>query len=640
MTAAAERMPKLSKYELLEEVGHGGMATVYRAVDRRLGREVAVKVIHRHLRENTEVAARFVSEARAVAKLKHRNIVEVYDVSDLDEDDRYLVAELVKGRTLRELIRAQRFLPPEIAAAIALEIAAGLEHAHQAGVIHRDVKPENVLLAEPECSRGRRADSREPVLAEVKITDFGIAKLLDAQGVTVTGQVLGSPAHMAPEQIEGGPVSVRADVFGVGVLMYESMVGRLPFEGSNPAQVLRRVLEGTFTLPERGRPTIGSVYGNVIARALAHQPEDRYASIAELSDALRMHLNLLGFSDLRKELTSFLVDPDRYREVHQERVVERLASAAVELRAKGDIPGAAALFNRALAYRPDDAELLRAVTGIARAERLGRALRRSGLIAAGLLVSVGLAWGGATMIFAAGDAARVHGLGGEETADSADVATPGRDSETVKLPEKRPIRSATLDSKLAQSPKTEQRTVSSPRAASSTSPSRPVQRGERAKAVKPPTQVRPVTRKVRVHISGAGGGKLRIDGQQKEWFGVEHELVEGQHTIEFVPPNDECCIAPPPQVITVAPGSGPQQVHGHIEFRNALVRLSGRPGSVLRCGELFPGELESPGERAISMSRPVLEASCTLIAPPDTGEAPKAIDVTLQPGGTFNVVEP
>src|ERR1700710_42396 len=149
LTALSGRSPELEKYELIDEIGHGGMATVYRARDRRLGREVAVKVIHHHLRENKEVAARFVSEARAVAKVKHPSIVEVYDVSDTDEPERYLVQELVRGTTLRELIAQRGFLPSEVAAAMGVEIGSALEHAHGLGVIHRDMKPETVLLELP-----------------------------------------------------------------------------------------------------------------------------------------------------------------------------------------------------------------------------------------------------------------------------------------------------------------------------------------------------------------------------------------------------------------------------------------------------------------------------------------------------------
>src|SRR5688572_27872678 len=151
------------------------MATVFLAKDRRLGREVALKIIHRHLRENTEIAVRFASEARAVAKLKHANIVEVYDVSDEAEPERYLVVEYVRGTTLRALLTAEEKLPPEIAAIIGVEVALGLDHAHGQGVIHRDVKPENVLMAAPPSLpiSERSSNSGESL---VKITDFGIAK--------------------------------------------------------------------------------------------------------------------------------------------------------------------------------------------------------------------------------------------------------------------------------------------------------------------------------------------------------------------------------------------------------------------------------------------------------------------------------
>src|SRR5688572_11070197 len=284
------------------------MAIVYLARDRRLGRDVAVKLIHRHLRENAEVAARFASEARAVAKLKHPNIVEVYDVSEESEPERYLVVELVRGTTLRALLSEHGQLPAEIAAIIAFEVALALDHAHQLGVIHRDVKPENVLIAAPAASAlDIRASNPDETL--VKITDFGIAKLLDAQGGTSTGQVLGSPAHMAPEQIEGGDVTARADVFGLGVLLYECMVGKLPFDGKNPAQVLRRVLEGAFTPTERARPTIGAGLGAVVDKALAKDAKDRYASALDVADALRAELRLLGFDDPPSEVAAYLQQP-------------------------------------------------------------------------------------------------------------------------------------------------------------------------------------------------------------------------------------------------------------------------------------------------------------------------------------------
>src|SRR3954447_24755782 len=197
------RVPALTKYEVLEELGHGGMATVYRAHDKRLGRDVAIKVLHPHLRESREIAHRFEAEAKAVAKLRHRNIVEGFDVSSAEEDEQYLVVEFVRGQTLRKLLQKSGALPPEIAAALAVELLGALAHAHGAGVVHRDVKPENVLLEHRPVdspaishptptpapigmpsnppSRKTPVDSNRGERVGVKLTDFGIAKLLDAQ---------------------------------------------------------------------------------------------------------------------------------------------------------------------------------------------------------------------------------------------------------------------------------------------------------------------------------------------------------------------------------------------------------------------------------------------------------------------------
>ena len=149
LSARESGFPALEKYELLEEIGHGGMATVYRARDPRLGREVAVKVIHRHLRENGEVGTRFVAEARAAAKLHHPAIVEVFDVSGEDDRERFIVAELIRGTTLRKVLEQHREMPAEVGACIVLTLCEALEHAHAAAIVHRDIKPENVLVELP-----------------------------------------------------------------------------------------------------------------------------------------------------------------------------------------------------------------------------------------------------------------------------------------------------------------------------------------------------------------------------------------------------------------------------------------------------------------------------------------------------------
>ncbi|HEY3237498.1 MAG TPA: serine/threonine-protein kinase, partial [Polyangiaceae bacterium] len=430
----AESTPQLEKYELLEEIGHGGMATVYRARDKRLERDVAVKIIHRHLRENQEVAARFVSEARAVAKVKHPNIVEVYDVSEQDDDERYLVVELVGGTTLRKHLQVHGHMPAEVAAALCIEVAAGLEHAHHQGIIHRDVKPENVLVElVPSVSSRRPSQGRasEPGAARVKITDFGIAKLLDVQGVTSTGQVLGSPAHMAPEQIEGGDVSERSDVFGLGVLLYECAVGKLPFEGKNPAQVLRRVLDGTYTPADRARPTVGASWSKIIDKALARDAADRYATAGEFAEALRDQFQVVGFDDPQGELAAYLADPAQYTKGYEDRIVKRLSECARLARKQRATLLAGAHFNRALAFRPNDVQLLAELTGLRRFEMLKRILVRVGAIAAGSLV-LGSAAFAITRAIRARDATR-EAL---SLAGSAAEAVRGAAPQTEARPEK------------------------------------------------------------------------------------------------------------------------------------------------------------------------------------------------------------
>jgi serine/threonine-protein kinase len=357
----ASRFPTLEKYDVLEELGHGGMATVYRARDLRLDRDVAVKVIHPHLRDSAEAVRRFSIEARAVAKLRHPNIVEVYDVSSATDSEQYLVVELLRGVTLRKLLELHGALPAEVAAAIAVELLGAIAHAHEAGVVHRDIKPENVIiehrLAPAEGASKEGAGDR----VVLKLTDFGIAKLLDAQGVTSTGQVLGSPAHMAPEQIEGRDVDGRTDVYGLGVLLYECMVGHLPFTGSNPAQVLRRVLEGEYASAEREQPTVGRTWSCIVDHALAPDVDARFAGASSMRDALTRELHRMGIASSRPLIEGWLDAPAAFAAAHAKAMTTRLCANAEEASRRGDALLGAADYNRALAYAPHDAALLKIV---------------------------------------------------------------------------------------------------------------------------------------------------------------------------------------------------------------------------------------------------------------------------------------
>ncbi len=615
MKPAQDISLQLEKYELLEVLGHGGMATVYRARDRRLGRDVAVKVIHRHLRDDSEIATRFFREARAVAKLHHPNIVEVFDVSEPQEAERYLVVELVQGPSLRRFLAEHSPMPAEIAAALAIEVAEALEHAHQSGVIHRDIKPENVLLTGASGYSNQGASTPLPHQGgRVKITDFGIAKILDAQGVTATGQVLGSPSHMAPEQIEGAEVTARSDVFGLGVLVYECMTGRLPFEGQNPAQVLRKVIEGRFVSTERMLPCVGTQLGRVVDRALSHNPEDRYESAAAFAEALRAESSRLGFGNSYAELTAYLDRPAKYTLDFIDRIVTRLVSAAENARDERNVLLSASLFNRALAYKPNDSELVASVARLAKQRAWTRRVRKIGLWSAFAAMTVAVAL----------LAAKFHNL--------------------------------RVASRTASSPKTEPALPSAPAGGSATN-TEAVEQGPAPAAARAPTRPRPnpihdgsrraadgvasgqspQKRPVQIVITGASGGRLLIDGTEQPWFGVRHELAIGSHRFEVLPPNESCCVTPQPKTVEVAAGSSDQKVFLAIEFREATLFAQAPVGATLICGELFPDSLPIPGKRTVRVTRAETRASCTLLPPAGSAERPKTVDVVLRPGDTFTL---
>ncbi|HVJ15194.1 MAG TPA: protein kinase, partial [Polyangiaceae bacterium] len=439
----------------------------------------------------------------------------------------------------------------------------------------------------------------------IKFTDFGIAKLLDAQGVTSTGQVLGSPAHMAPEQIEGGDVSARADVFGLGVLLYEALVGRLPFDGKNPAQVLRRVLEGTFTPPDKARPTVGARLSAIVSKALAHDVADRYSSAAELGDALRAELEALGFTEPRKELRSFLLDPAAYNAVYQKLIVERLVAKAERARADRDVPLSAACLNRALAFRPDDAALLAEVATLGRRERLRKNLRSAGMAA------------GASMLVAG--AAFALFRPGPDTSDAAAKSPAGVTSQRATSTGPAPSAGKTT-------------------ASSSQPPPRPEPLRGRPKTIAAPVRPVPVseTAQVQIFVDGPANATLFIDGvQQQDWFGVPKVLVVGPHKFEFHPPNNVCCEGPHELTVEIKPPdpSGKvQTVRGFIRFRPATLDIPGPSGWTARCGAL--GEWSIPTQAQIQMQKPVLLGTCLLLPPVGVSEEPKELEFRLSPGGT------
>ena len=293
---------RVDRYELLEEVGSGGMAVVYRGRDTALDREVAVKLLHPHLAARAESRARFSREARAVARLRHPNIVEIYDYAGDAAVESFLVTEFVHGRTLRAFAEQELRGLPEVGALLARALADALVHAHAAGVIHRDLKPENVLVLE---SGGPRA---------VKLVDFGIARIVAAdERMTLTGALVGSPNHMAPEIIEGREADARSDVFSLGTILYWLATGQMPFAAANPTATLRRVIEGERDDPRQVSPLVSDPLAAVIDGALQVDPERRLPSAEALRGALDDALTTSGLADATGELEAFLRDPAEYQ---------------------------------------------------------------------------------------------------------------------------------------------------------------------------------------------------------------------------------------------------------------------------------------------------------------------------------------
>jgi serine/threonine-protein kinase len=363
----------LDKYELLERVGQGGMAVVYRGLDRSLKRTVAIKILHKHLSDYQEARDRFEREAQAVAKLRHENILEIFDYSAKDGSESYIVTEFIDGQTLKQFITERPIQYPEVGAMIMLQVARALAHAHAGSILHRDVKPENIMI---------RSDG------VVKLMDFGISHMVDLERLTVTGQLLGSPAYMAPEHVEGRPLDFRTDVFAVGIVLYQLTVGKLPFEGKNPHEVLKRIAECKFTDPRQANPRIGNRLGRIILKAMAAQPGDRYAAIGEMVLALEAYLEESGLpvDKLTSELARYFKTPGPYELALKERLVDHLTRRGQELLANKDQAKALDAFDRVLTIDPENAKVVAILDGLNRRARLktaGVALAAASALAVG-----------------------------------------------------------------------------------------------------------------------------------------------------------------------------------------------------------------------------------------------------------------
>ena len=262
------------RYRLVEQIGMGGMAIVYRAIDMRTGHNVAVKVLRPEFNQDAEFVGRFQREAEAASKMTHHNIVNLLDVG-MDGENRYLVMEYVQGKTLKELIQEKGRLNPQVAAQVTIRILSALQHAHQNGIIHRDIKPQNILV---------NADGH------VKVADFGIARMADSSTLTRGDSVMGSVHYFSPEQASGQAADARSDIYSCGVVLYEMLTGRVPFDGDSPVAVAMQHLHAKPAPIESIAPDVPQAISHVCMMAMEKNPKYRYQSAMEMAAELRLAL--------------------------------------------------------------------------------------------------------------------------------------------------------------------------------------------------------------------------------------------------------------------------------------------------------------------------------------------------------------
>src|SRR5215472_15377943 len=265
---------RIGKYELLNRLGRGGMGEVYKAFHPQLQRYVAIKVLLTNSETDPEFIARFQHEARAVARLRHPHIVQVFDF-DIEDDQPYMVMEFVEGETLGQRMtrshRAGTLMPLDDVVRLFQQLCSAVEYAHQRGMLHRDLKPANVIIT----SGG-----------EAVLTDFGLAKISGVSGLTASGSILGTPHYMSPEQGQGQAMDARSDVYSLSIMLYEMLAGKLPFDADTPVGVIMQHIMAPPPPIEEANPAVSSALAQVALVGMAKKPDERFRSAAAMGAAI------------------------------------------------------------------------------------------------------------------------------------------------------------------------------------------------------------------------------------------------------------------------------------------------------------------------------------------------------------------
>ncbi len=264
----------LGRYKIIKEIGHGSMGIVYEAKDPLIDRIVAIKTINLQdltPEEKKEYEARFYLEARSGGRLSHPNIVTIHDLGE-SEGMPFIAMELMEGRELQNLLKAEKLLPVKETLNIVIQVATGLAYAHEHGIVHRDIKPSNIMVL-----KGGR----------VKIADFGIARMDSWRLNTTHGKLLGSPHYMSPEQVSSGPVDQRSDIFSTGTMLYRMLSGQVPFSGDNTHAISYKIVNEEPPKPSSLNPEVPPALDSIVAKCLSKNPNDRYQNAIELEEDLR-----------------------------------------------------------------------------------------------------------------------------------------------------------------------------------------------------------------------------------------------------------------------------------------------------------------------------------------------------------------
>lgn len=321
------------RWEVHEKIGTGGMASVHIGIDRRLERKVACKILHPHVAENPDARERLAREARAIAQLKHENVIEVYDYSIDDPECTWLISELIEGCSLRQFLDRHSRPMPEVAAMIVCDVLKALRVAHRVGVIHRDVKPDNILVGQ----QGRP-----------KLSDFGIAKVLHEVQMTTTGNLVGSPSYMSPEQADGLHTDHRTDLYSAGIVLYRLVTGTLPFRGGTPIETIRKVSAGEYIDPTEVAPECAGMVAGIIRRALTRDIDARYQTADEMLTDLMIVLQDAGLTATWEQLPRYFEDPEGYQSALKPVLARDLEARGKALLDSGEEGRAVDCFNRAL----------------------------------------------------------------------------------------------------------------------------------------------------------------------------------------------------------------------------------------------------------------------------------------------------